>query len=415
MAGPTVEFSEQEVQAELERISTEHFQRKEFDAAAACERLAAEYPESKWLGNVLLLAASCYRELGQPEDEMRTLQRLLANCPNHPQVSAAHHALEKLRAGNGMHVLAEDQSAVLEAVEVLEKRVGAAFDAVEGIKQSQSKVEQLSLAVHLLSKRMEEIDSAADEGQSSAESKSSQVKPVELMTAVVQDLSAEVQAQRKSVESRLRELDVRIAEMRSHSSVIHSLRNMAGAALLGSLLSLVVVIGLDDDIRTNNAQRTPQLASAARAPTLRPSAKRSGPQKPVPAAVKTRAAAAEARSQAEARQQAAARVAPTSQPLPQSAQVSSATRASQRSAASQSSSREPVKTKPSAGRRTQARVGSKPPTQRVRTYTVKPGDTLWSICKSQASGSKAVDKIAAMNGLSPPYALRPGRTLRIPQ
>lgn len=403
MAGPTVEFSEQEVQAELERISTEHFQRKEFNAAAACERLAAEYPESKWLGNVLLLAASCYRELGQPEDEMRTLQRLLANCPNHPQVSAAHHALEKLRAGNGMHVLAEDQSAVLEAVEVLEKRVGAAFDAVEGIKQSQSKVEQLSLAVHLLSKRMEEIDSAADEGQSSAESKSSQVKPVELMTAVVQDLSAEVQAQRKSVESRLRELDVRIAEMRSHSSVIHSLRNMAGAALLGSLLSLVVVIGLDDDIRTNNAQRTPQLASAARAPTLRPSAKRSGPRRPIATVIEKTAAAQKAHLQPEAR---ASR---SSQPLPQSAQVSSATRASQ------SSSREPVKMKPSAGRRTQARVGSKPPTQRVRIYTVKPGDTLWSICKSQASGSKAVDKIAAMNGLSPPYALRPGRTLRIPQ
>jgi nucleoid-associated protein YgaU len=413
MPGAAVEFSEQEVQAELERINTEHFQRKELDvAAASCERLAAEYPESKWLGNVLLLAASCYRELGHAEDERRTLQRFLGNCPNHPQVSAARRVLEKLQASSGMHVLAEDQSAVVEAVESLEKRVGAAFDALEGIRQSQTMIAELSVAVDRLTKRVEEIDSAADQAASTAESEATQVKPVELMTAVVQDLSAEVQAQRKSVESRLRELDVRIAEMRSHSGLIHSLRNMAGAALLGSLLSLAVVVGLHDDIRTNSAQGTLQPASVARAPTLRPSARRSGPQKPVPAAVKTRAAAAEARSQAEARQQAAARVAPSSHPPLPSAQVSSATRASQRSAASQSSNREPVKTKPTA--QPQARVSSKPPTQRVHTYTVKPGDTLWSICKNQAGGGKAVEKIAAMNGLSPPYAMRPGRTLRLP-
>jgi nucleoid-associated protein YgaU len=427
MAGPTVRFSEQEVQAELERINTEHFQRKELDvAAAACERLAAEYPESKWLGNVLLVAASCYRELGHAEDERRTLQCLVANCPNHPQVSAARRALEKLQASSGMHVLAEDQPAVFEAVEALEKRVGVAFDALEGIRQSQSKVEQLSVAVGLLAKRIEEIDSAGDEAQSGADTKASQVKPVELMTAVVQDLSAEVQAQRKSVEGRLRELDARIAEMRSHSGLIHSIRNMAGAALLGSLLSLAVVVGLHDDIRTNSAQGTSLPASAARAPTLPPSAKPSGtpfdraslrpsraapsigvrPRQPVAKVVEKTAAAQKARLRPEAQ---ATR---TSQPLQQSAQASSANRASQRSAAPQSGNREPVKTKPTA--QPQARVSSKPPIQRVHTYTVKSGDTLWSICKNQAGGGKAVEKIAAMNGLRPPYALRPGRTLRLP-
>jgi len=46
-----------------------------------------------------------------------------------------------------------------------------------------------------------------------------------------------------------------------------------------------------------------------------------------------------------------------------------------------------------------------------RTYTVKPGDSLWKIARKYR---KDINFIAKLNGLSHPYLLRPGRKLLIP-
>jgi len=63
----------------------------------------------------------------------------------------------------------------------------------------------------------------------------------------------------------------------------------------------------------------------------------------------------------------------------------------------------------------QAPAASGSATRPFRIYTVQPGDTLWKICRNQTGGAGSLEKIAAMNGLSEPYTLHPGRTLRLPR
>jgi nucleoid-associated protein YgaU len=394
VAGLTVQFSEQDVQAELERIAAEHVQRNEWDAAAAaCEQLAADYPESKWLGNALLMAAACYRELGQPAGEMRALERFLASCPDHPQAPAARRALQTLQAREGMHGVAAEHSA---AIESLEKRVGAVIEAIESVKQSQSTVEQLSAAVDHLTRRLEEIDSTGSSVLSSTIGGGAQPTTIELLNAVVQDVNAETEAQRQRMETRLGELDRRIAEVSGRSVLIRSARNMATAALLGSLLSLMVIIDLYDNVQGGSGPRTLQPAHMARALPVHPSHKTpSGPGKAIARVVIDTVAAQDPRLQT------ATPVPQTKHALPQSPpQVSTANH-------DDGSKRLDPKLA--------LRAASRPPAPRFHFYTVKPSDTLWGICKKEVGSGKALEKIAAINGLSPPYNLRPGRTLRFPE
>jgi len=364
MAGLLVEFSEQAVQAELDRIAREHVQREEYEAAAAaCERLAGEYPESKWLGNVLLLAASCYRELGRPEAETGTLQRFLDSCPDHPRAPTARQALEKLQARHGTPTLPPDLAATVAG---LEGRIGAALEALEGLQQSRSRVEQLSATVDRLEKRFEGIDSIAASGLSSTGADGTEIKAIEVLEAVAEDLGAEAKAQRQSEESRLHKFDQRIAELRTHSGVIRSVRNVAVVSLFGSLLSLAVATGLFNEMRSRSAPSPMQPAGLMRAGTVRASARPSGPEDSV------------------------SRVTPAS--------AASHGMAGKKSAA-------PV----------QAAAASGSSTRPFRMYTVQPGDTLWKICRNQTGGTGSLEKIAVMNGLREPYTLHPGRTLRLPR
>jgi tetratricopeptide (TPR) repeat protein len=65
-------------------------------------------------------------------------------------------------------------------------------------------------------------------------------------------------------------------------------------------------------------------------------------------------------------------------------------------------------------------TASKPPpapaTKAVaaRTYTVREGDSLWSIAKSQLGDGRKVDEIAALNGLTPPFTIKVGMKLKVP-
>jgi nucleoid-associated protein YgaU len=61
-----------------------------------------------------------------------------------------------------------------------------------------------------------------------------------------------------------------------------------------------------------------------------------------------------------------------------------------------------------------ANARAEPETER---YTVKPGDTLWSIATERypphADPRPAIEEIRRQNGL-PGYEIRPGETLRLP-
>jgi nucleoid-associated protein YgaU len=57
---------------------------------------------------------------------------------------------------------------------------------------------------------------------------------------------------------------------------------------------------------------------------------------------------------------------------------------------------------------------SQPSKRTGGVYVVKPGDTLWSVSKNALGSGRAVERIAAINGLAPPYNVRPGQRLRLP-
>jgi LysM repeat protein len=55
------------------------------------------------------------------------------------------------------------------------------------------------------------------------------------------------------------------------------------------------------------------------------------------------------------------------------------------------------------------------PSARGGAYTVKSGDTLWTIAKRQLGDARRVNEIAALNGLKEPYRLRVGEKLKLPK
>jgi len=62
---------------------------------------------------------------------------------------------------------------------------------------------------------------------------------------------------------------------------------------------------------------------------------------------------------------------------------------------------------------TKAPAASSTPTA-VKSYTVKPGDSLWTVARSALGDARKVDEIARLNGLKPPYKLRAGEKIKLP-
>jgi nucleoid-associated protein YgaU len=386
----TIAFSEQEVQEELERIAGEHVQRKQYDiAVAAYERLAAEYPESKWLGNILLLAALCYRELAQPERETEILQRFLVQCPNHPQTPAAQRALERVNVHYSEQVPTGDFAAVIEQ---LQGRVAAVSAALQQLQEKSSQVDQVAKSVDQLSKRIAAIEVAAPAGLLSDSPEGTEVSPNEMLGSVVQDLSAEAEALRQRVDNSLEALTREIAEFREQSGLTRFSWTFAGVAVLVSLLSLIFVVGSQEGFLFKRTQTAAQPTRALRAQAAYLAAERPGLERSLPGVTALKVAAPKT----------AARSANKNDLAVPSTQV----KARSKSLSKTKSSVHPELPKA-------ARLSEK----RVTVYTVKSGDTLWEICKKQTGSAspKTLDKIAALNNLSPPYALRAGDSLRLPQ
>jgi len=387
------QFSEQQVQAELERIVAEHVQRNQYDAAAAqCEQLAADYPDSKWLGNILLLGASCYKEIGRPDDEMLMLERFMAACPQHPQASSVRRALDTLQARDRAQATADGQSAVIES---LQKKIQSLTTALEAIRENQPRLDNLSAAVGRLTQRVADLDSKAGALFPDASSDGSRPTIIELMNAMVQDTRTEAEVRWRKLEESLSEIDRTIVRAKGRETDFRSAKNMAAAALVGSLLSLAVGVCLYDDIQGTAflpASRRARVAASTRSarPAKRPPARvRAVPRVVITATTPPKPGPQATRRVPSTKRQPTAPVAASTAP---------------RSAAAS----RPVEQHPpqAAPRRAEPAF---------RTYTVKPGETLWSIAKTATGSGKAVDKIAALNGLSPPYNVRSGQKIRLPQ
>lgn len=50
----------------------------------------------------------------------------------------------------------------------------------------------------------------------------------------------------------------------------------------------------------------------------------------------------------------------------------------------------------------------------ARTYTVREGDSLWTVARSQLGDARRVDEIARLNGLGAPYKIKVGQKLKLP-
>jgi len=387
-------FSEESVQAELQVIRAEYFGRGEFDqAAAACQRLAAEYTESKWLGEVLLLEAACYRELARPEDEMRVLERFVAAFPDHPQCVAARRALEALRASRGVQAAPAERSA---AIESLEKRIQTLTDALEVMRDKQTAFDyQLSGTVQRLTERVEDLASRDSALSVAADSDGSVPTAIELMNAIVQDTHAENEAQWKKMETQLHEIESRLAELTRHKSALNPLKSMVASALLASLLSTMIGVALYDSIHSGSVRpaTATHLANFGAMPARRVVRAHSAKEPP---AAQVAAALVIPKPASHAAGQPAQAVRECATPAALSSRHEPAARQPRRAAPAP----------PRAEKAARAGGGS---------YTVKPGDTLWSISKKTLGTGGAVDRIAAANGLTPPYNVRPGQLLRLPR
>lgn len=57
---------------------------------------------------------------------------------------------------------------------------------------------------------------------------------------------------------------------------------------------------------------------------------------------------------------------------------------------------------------------SAPPAAAARTYTVKQGDSLWTIASRELGDGRKAEEIARVNGLQAPYSIRVGDKLKLP-
>lgn len=60
---------------------------------------------------------------------------------------------------------------------------------------------------------------------------------------------------------------------------------------------------------------------------------------------------------------------------------------------------------------TQARPDTK---TQAKTYTVKPGDSLWKIAQTELGDGAKYSQIASANGIKPNYIIQPGQVIKLP-
>lgn len=60
---------------------------------------------------------------------------------------------------------------------------------------------------------------------------------------------------------------------------------------------------------------------------------------------------------------------------------------------------------------TDSRPDTKPP---VKSYTVKPGDSLWKIAQKNLGNGARYPEIASLNGIKAPYTIYPNQELKLP-
>lgn len=69
----------------------------------------------------------------------------------------------------------------------------------------------------------------------------------------------------------------------------------------------------------------------------------------------------------------------------------------------------------SSGKVNYTEVKERPVTKEIpKEYVVKSGDTLWAIAKSSLGQGERYAEIASINGINPPYIIRPGQKLKLP-
>jgi nucleoid-associated protein YgaU len=198
------------------------------------------------------------------------------------------------------------------------------------------------------------------------------------------------------VDNSLEALTREIAEFRAQSGLTRFSWTFAGVAVLVSLLSLIFVVGSQEGFLFKRTQTAAQPTRALRAQAAYLTAERPGLERSLPGVTALKVATPKAAARA------AARSAHKNGLEVPSTQVK---------AGSQNLS----KTKSSV--HPQLPKAAKLSAQHITVYTVKAGDTLWEICKKQTGSAspKTLDRIAALNNLSPPYDLREGDSLRLPQ
>lgn len=84
--------------------------------------------------------------------------------------------------------------------------------------------------------------------------------------------------------------------------------------------------------------------------------------------------------------------------------------------ARESKAAEPAKPRPTPAK-PKAKAPLKPPAgapPASKTYTVKEGDSLWVIARSQLGDARRVNEIARLNGLKAPYKVKAGTKLKLP-
>jgi len=385
---PVAGFSEQGVQAELERIRRDYVDQGDLvTAAAACRSLVATYPESKWLGNILLLAAACYHQLGQGEEEIATLRAFLESCPGHVQTPTIQRRLEVLQTE---HALQNATSVHLEAIGRLEARLEA------------------------LEQRLAALEQASEQSPAAAE----------LAHAFAEDMNRQVAEQRAHMEREISHLHRRLGAVPAPAWFSRAVAAATIAALTLSVLGLLGAYRRPlPAVGTASVQAAPR--PAKHAPKPRPTATIT------PVQVCRLPYAGRARETGEESLQSAARTPGPLDTVPKPTPSASNLNAS-RPAISQPMAT--AKPKPPAAQTTAARpVGvaampaaalpkpaaspAKPAPKPTapRTYRVQAGDTLWSISTRITGNGHQVARIAAANGLVAPYNVRPGQVLVIPR
>ena len=345
------DFSEQDVQQRFDTISKAMVEPGLFaEAVEAYKELIREFPGSRWAANAYLAIAQCYHAMGQEEDELSALEDIITQFPDHVVAKRAQGAVRALR----------------------ERRHGDPSTHSAGSGQAGSGPPRPVL-------------SAAEGAESRGEGPAGA------------DLHGAVRRLTRQVE-RMREAHRRRMWLGTISFVV--LLVVIWVAVRGSARGSLG--RLDERVATLESQVQELTAGVTPTPTSR-GPKASAPavtvlpvQPPAAPATKPRPKPAPATKPrpkpAPTKPALAAAKPPTPTPKPPRAAAKPA----------------PPKPKPAPT--------VKPPTPvaAAKTYTVKEGDSLWSVARNELGDGRRVDEIARLNGLQEPFKIKVGQTLKLP-